>query len=124
MQHSERARLARRRATLAVIAAAGLAASASLVWAAEKPVTHTVVMKATSYAPIALTIRRGDSVVWINQGPVSPHRDIGGGLRLEEHRRRRVVEVQASPSGRVRLHLHLSSEHERNAQSGVIPFAS
>ena len=64
--------LARRRATLAVIAAAGLAASASLVWAAEKPVTHTVVMKATSYAPLALTIRHGDSVVWINKDPF-PH---------------------------------------------------
>ena len=64
--------LPRRRASLAVIAAAGLASTPSLVWAAEKPVTHTVVMKATSYAPIALTIRRGDSVVWINQDPF-PH---------------------------------------------------
>ena len=63
--------LARRRA-LAVVAAAGLATSAGLVWAAEKPVTHTVVMKATSYAPLALTIKRGDTVVWINEDPF-PH---------------------------------------------------
>ena len=55
-----------------MMAAAGLAATASLVWAAVKPVTHTVVMKATSYAPLALTIRRGDSIVWINQDPF-PH---------------------------------------------------
>ena len=72
MQHSERAR----RGTPARDAGRdrrGRAAStASLVRAAEKPVTHTVVMKATSYAPLTLTIRRGDSVVWINQDPF-PH---------------------------------------------------
>src|SRR5665213_113826 len=34
--------------------------------------THTVVMKATSYAPQALTIKRGDTVVWVNEDPF-PH---------------------------------------------------
>ncbi len=34
--------------------------------------THTVVIKATSYAPQALTIKRGDTVVWVNEDPF-PH---------------------------------------------------
>jgi plastocyanin len=40
--------------------------------AAARPATHTVVIKATSYAPAALTVRRGDTVVWINEDPF-PH---------------------------------------------------
>ena len=38
----------------------------------EKPAVHTVVIKATSYAPAAVTVRRGDTVVWINEDPF-PH---------------------------------------------------
>jgi len=34
--------------------------------------THTVVIEGTSYAPAALTVKRGDEVVWINKDPF-PH---------------------------------------------------
>ena len=49
-----------------------LAAAAGVTVAAERPVTHTVVMKATSYAPMALTVKLGDVVVWRNEDPF-PH---------------------------------------------------
>ena len=39
---------------------------------AKHATTHTVVMKATSYAPQALTIKRGDTVVFVNEDPF-PH---------------------------------------------------
>lgn len=40
--------------------------------AVARATTHTVVMKAVSYAPLALTIKRGDTVVWVNEDPF-PH---------------------------------------------------
>ena len=39
---------------------------------ARKPVTHTVVIDGTKYVPDALTIKRGDTVVWVNKDPF-PH---------------------------------------------------
>jgi plastocyanin len=39
---------------------------------AAKPATHTVVMEAVSFQPAVLTIRAGDSVVWLNKDPF-PH---------------------------------------------------
>lgn len=59
-------------AGLALACAAVLLAPGQPVWAAGKPTTHTVVMQATSYAPAALTVKRGDTVVWINKDPF-PH---------------------------------------------------
>jgi plastocyanin len=52
--------------------AAVLAAAAGLASAADKPGAHTVVMQATSYSPAALTVKRGDTVVWRNDDPF-PH---------------------------------------------------
>lgn len=40
--------------------------------ATAKPATHTVVIKSTSYAPQVVTVKRGDTVVWINEDPF-PH---------------------------------------------------
>jgi plastocyanin len=40
--------------------------------AAPKPVTRTVVIEGTAYAPASLTVRRGDTVVWVNKDPF-PH---------------------------------------------------
>ncbi|MEO6660581.1 MAG: cupredoxin domain-containing protein [Burkholderiaceae bacterium] len=62
----------RRTTTLALVCAAGLAATGKLASAAEKSATHKVIMKATSYAPLALTVKRGDTVVWVNEDPF-PH---------------------------------------------------
>jgi len=50
-------------AALAAAVAMNVAAAAS---------THVVVMDGVSYAPAALTVRRGDAVVWRNKDPF-PH---------------------------------------------------
>jgi plastocyanin len=39
---------------------------------APRPVTHTVVVEATSFEPDTLTVRAGDTVVWVNRDPF-PH---------------------------------------------------
>jgi plastocyanin len=39
---------------------------------ARKPATHTVVMEAVRFQPEVLTVRAGDSVVWVNKDPF-PH---------------------------------------------------
>src|SRR5262245_32392952 len=36
-----------------------------------KPATHTVTMDGTSFNPATLTIKAGDSVVWVNKDVVS-----------------------------------------------------
>ena len=59
-------------AGLAFACAAVLLTSAQPVWAADKPTTHTIVMQSTSYAPQVLTVKRGDTVVWVNKDPF-PH---------------------------------------------------
>jgi plastocyanin len=40
--------------------------------AADKAATHTVVMDGVAYQPDALTVKRGDTVVWVNKDPF-PH---------------------------------------------------
>jgi plastocyanin len=62
----------RRTTTLALVCAAGLAATGKLASAAEKSTTHKVIIKATSYSPMTLTVKRGDTVVWVNEDPF-PH---------------------------------------------------
>ena len=52
--------------------ATGMSWIGSPARAAGKPGTHTVVMQATSYAPLALTVKRGDTIVWVNKDPF-PH---------------------------------------------------
>lgn len=52
-----------------------VAGMACLVWsgsALSAATTHTVIIEATSYAPLVLTVKRGDTVVWINKDPF-PH---------------------------------------------------
>ena len=40
--------------------------------AAAKPVTHTVVIDGLKYEPETLTVKRGETVVWVNKDPF-PH---------------------------------------------------
>ena len=49
-----------------------LGAPAGVARAADAAKTHTVVIEGVKYAPEALTVRRGDTVVWINKDPF-PH---------------------------------------------------
>ena len=39
---------------------------------ASAPVTHTVTIDGTRFAPATLTVRRGERVVWVNKDPF-PH---------------------------------------------------
>ena len=59
-------------AGLALACAAALLAPGQVARAAGKPTTHTIIMQAVSYAPTALTVKRGDTVVWVNKDPF-PH---------------------------------------------------
>ena len=56
-----------------------LASAVGMALAADRPVTHTVAMKATSYAPLALTVKLGDAVVWRNEDPF-PHTATAAGV--------------------------------------------
>jgi plastocyanin len=47
-------------------------ASPSAAADTSKPTTHTVTIEGTSFLPAVLTVRKGDSVVWINKDPF-PH---------------------------------------------------
>jgi plastocyanin len=49
-----------------------LGAAAAGAASAAKPVTHTVVIEGTQFAPATLTVNRGDTVVWQNKDPF-PH---------------------------------------------------
>ena len=53
-----------------VLVLCAMASSAALP--AERAATHTVVIEATSFKTPALTIKRGDAVVWVNKDPF-PH---------------------------------------------------
>ncbi len=59
--------------------AVGLAPVGNPVFAAGKSATHTIVMQATSYAPQALVVKRGDTVVWVNKDPF-PHTATAAGV--------------------------------------------
>ena len=48
------------------------ALSSSAALPAGRAAAHTVVIEATSYKPLALEIKRGDTVVWVNKDPF-PH---------------------------------------------------
>lgn len=66
-----------RRAVLALLLVAGLAAAVGCGAGAppapeRKPETHTVTIDATSYSPKVLAVRAGDTIVWANKD-VIPH---------------------------------------------------
>jgi plastocyanin len=57
---------------LALVCAGGLDYTCGGAIAAGKPAIHTVVIDGTNYAPAILTVKRGDTVVWVNKDPF-PH---------------------------------------------------
>jgi plastocyanin len=71
-KRGERARLLHAPAIALVLAFALLAVLPAIAADAAKPVTHTVVMDGVKYTPEALTVKRGDTVVWVNKDPF-PH---------------------------------------------------
>ena len=54
------------------LACAGLLSLCGDARGAESPTIHRVIIEGTAYQPAALTIRRGDTVEWINKDPF-PH---------------------------------------------------
>ncbi|TMG84073.1 MAG: copper-binding protein [Betaproteobacteria bacterium] len=54
----------------AVLIATSLAYGSAAI--AAKPVTHTVVIEGVKYAPETLAVKRGETVVWVNDDPF-PH---------------------------------------------------
>ena len=54
----------------AVLIAASFAYGSAAI--AAKPVTHNVVIEGVKYAPETLTVKRGETVVWVNKDPF-PH---------------------------------------------------
>jgi len=57
---------------VALVCAWALVQTGSGAIAAGKPAIHTVVIDGTKYKPETLTIKRGETVVWINKDPF-PH---------------------------------------------------
>ena len=54
--------------SVALAAQAGAARpSAGAQAKARKPVTHTVTIDATAFSPATLTVKAGDTVVWVNK---------------------------------------------------------
>jgi plastocyanin len=66
----------RRRAFLAWAASGGTAAAMALIGCrqapARTPVTHTVTIEGMRFTPESLTVKVGDSVVWVNRD-MFPH---------------------------------------------------
>ena len=60
----------RRRVAVLALVLCGLGAGAPACTA--PPVTHTVSIDGTAFTPAVLTVKVGDSVVWVNQDPF-PH---------------------------------------------------
>ena len=54
------------------LACAGLLLLCGDALGAERPTIHRVIIEGTAYQPAALTIKRGDTVEWINKDPF-PH---------------------------------------------------
>jgi plastocyanin len=74
------------RLVAALVAVAGLVFADHRLTAGATPATHTVIIEGTRFEPESLTVRPGDTVVWINKGSIPSHRDRASRrLRLEEH---------------------------------------
>ena len=58
--------------TLALVAALGLLHCGSARGSAPPPVTHTVTIEGMQFTPAALTVRAGDTIVWVNKD-LFPH---------------------------------------------------
>ena len=69
----------RRRPIALLIAACGWPFVATPAPAAGGAAVHTVVIEAMTFQPEKLTVRRGDTVVWINKDPF-PHTATAAGV--------------------------------------------
>lgn len=72
-------RSTRLRNAAALACAWGLLAATGGGAAAAEPATHSVIIEGLKYMPEMLTVRRGDTVVWINKDPY-PHTSTAKGV--------------------------------------------
>ena len=87
---------------------------------ARQPVTHTVTIEAVAFSPPEITVKAGDSIVWVNKDPF-PHTvtSQGGRIRFVDHAARSLVDADAVGAGRDELCLHAAPQHEREDQGSV-----
>jgi plastocyanin len=69
---------------LAAVAATGLGSGISAAAARPKPTTQTVVIEAVRFDPQELTVKVGDTIVWINHDPF-PHTATAVGKKFDSH---------------------------------------
>lgn len=68
--------------TLAFVLLAGSTNSAMA--SGRSPATHTVIIEGVQFSPSALTVKAGDTVIWINRDPF-PHTATANGGRFDSH---------------------------------------
>ena len=66
------------------VSATGLAPALAGTAAQPKPTTHQVVIEAVRFDPPDLTVKVGDTVVWINHDPF-PHTVTAVGMQFDSH---------------------------------------
>jgi len=70
---------------VATVALGLLLSSAEPAAAADsKPATHTVTISGVQFEPQSLTVRVGDTIVWVNRDPF-PHTVTAVGKRFDSH---------------------------------------
>jgi plastocyanin len=69
---------------LATVAATGLVPGITAAAAHRKSTTHTVVIGAVRFDPQELTVKVGDTIVWINHDPF-PHTATAVGKQFDSH---------------------------------------
>jgi len=111
-KRGRRLRVAAKLALLAFCALCGNASDA----AAQ---THTVVIKGFKFNPAALTVHRGDRIVWRNKDLV-PH--TATSQRVLDSRSiapGQLMNLRRAKGGYAEVWLYLPSDHAGNADSGV-----
>ncbi len=68
----------------AAVACAGLWPGPAAARAAPKSATHTIVIQAMRFEPQELTVRTGDTIVWVNHDPF-PHTVTAVGKQFDSH---------------------------------------
>jgi plastocyanin len=69
---------------LAVATATGMGSGIPVAAVYAKPATHTVIIQAMRFDPQELTVKIGDTIVWVNHDPF-PHTVTAAGTQFDSH---------------------------------------
>ncbi len=86
---------------------------------AEPARTHRVVIHGLKYEPETLVVRRGDTVVWVNEDPMPHTVTAAGGFDSRTIEAGKSWRFVARRAGRLSLRLHAALEHGRLASGRV-----